>query len=98
MSARLPLAPVVATRSALVLADAERQAVALAARYAVADRVAAVVYRVADRVHVLAATEPAPPGAAVHCMAERWDSDQVQVRRPGAESSWVAAPMPGGAA
>jgi hypothetical protein len=98
MSARLQLAPVAATRSALALADAERQAVALAARHTVADRVAAVVYLVADRVQVLPATEPAPDGAAVHCVAERWDAGQVQVRRAGAWSDWVAAPLPGGAA
>lgn len=82
----------------LLLADAERQAVRMAARHAVADAVAAVVYLDRDQVLVRLGSEPAPGGAVVHCVAQRWDRDQVQVRRAGAVSDWVPAPMAGGAA
>jgi len=80
-------------RRDLVLADAERHAVALAARYPVAAAVSAVVYLVADQVLVRLASDPIPEGSTVHCVAQRWDRGQVQLRRAGAWSDWVAAPM-----
>jgi hypothetical protein len=81
----------VSSPAVLTLLDAERQAVAMAARHAVADRVPAVVYQLADRVVVLPATEPAPVGATVHCIAERWNATRIQIRRSGAWSDWVDA-------
>jgi hypothetical protein len=71
------------------LYDAERQAVRLAAAHTVADCVTVSVYVDNDRVIVRASNEPAPAGARVHCVTQRWDAKTVQIRRDNAWSEWV---------
>jgi len=85
-------------RRDLVLADATRQAVALAAMGPPSWLASGVVYLVGDQVLVRRLADDVPPGAAVHLVAERWDDDLVQVRTASEFPQWVRLDLVGGAA
>lgn len=80
----------VLTRKALVL-DAERYAVELAGRFPASDYKRVFVWLTDGEAFVrVAADEPEPEGARLHCVAQRWDAETVQLLRfDGERSEWV---------
>ena len=66
--------------------DALRQAIKLAAAGTEAS-----VYYDGKGVMVRSAYAPKPDGAAVVCIAQRWDEKTIQLRFSGARSEWVHA-------
>lgn len=78
----------VLARKALVL-DAERYAAELAGRFPVSASKCAVVWLTDREAFVRMSGEPEPEGARLHCVAQRWDAETVQIRSDGARSEWV---------
>jgi hypothetical protein len=49
----------------------------------------AVVWLTDREAFVRVSGEPEPEGAEMHCIAQRWDAETVQLRFDGARSEWV---------
>ena len=72
-----------------VLDDAERYAAELAGRFPVSARKCAAVWVTDREVFVRVWGESEPEGARLHCIAQRWDAETVQLRFDGGQSQWV---------
>lgn len=78
-----------APMSPTLLADAERYAAELAGRFPVSALKCAAVWLTDREAFVRIWGEPKPEGARLHCIAQRWDAETVQLRYDGARSEWV---------
>jgi hypothetical protein len=78
--------------------DAVAHAVQRAARHDIADyrNGCYVVWQRGQEMFVQPSGQPAPEGAKMVCMAQRWDAERVQLRFDGAYSEWrnVGQPVP----
>ena len=72
-----------------VLDDAERYAAELAGRFPVSASKCAAVWLTDREAFVRVWGEPKPDNARLHCIAQRWDAETVQLRFDGGQSQWV---------
>jgi hypothetical protein len=47
------------------------------------------VYQLAGTFYVARSDEPKPQDATIHCTAQHWSHDTVQLRFAGARSEWI---------